>query len=370
MKGYYLFAPVEPQCVGPDSGIERKVRAQHKALNEYLDCELIILPTVEYSGSTKEKIIRRLPFTAAWRKWEYKGEFDDADYLYIRQVYHDDAFVRYLKDIKKANKNIKIIYEVPTYPYDTEKNISLSSLAYEIKERSCRIKAAKYFDRIVTFYGQKEIWGTPCIDLMNGYDFSNVELPQRKTSGVIELISVSITAPWHGYDRLISGIYNYYENGGTDNIVYHLVGNILPEHEKMVREYGIEKHVILHGKLYGEELKNLYNSSFLGVDILAGKRRGSYVSSTLKSREYAAYGLPMLTGAPIDYLPENYKYQLLVEDSNEAIDMQAVLEFYHCIYDGNDCNDVAKEIREYAISRCDMRVAMKPVAEWLLESVK
>ena len=32
MKGYYLFAPVEPACVGPQSGVERKVRAQHQAL--------------------------------------------------------------------------------------------------------------------------------------------------------------------------------------------------------------------------------------------------------------------------------------------------------------------------------------------------
>ena len=101
MKGYYLFAPVEPQNVGPDSGVERKVRAQHKALSLYTDCELVILPPVEYSGSVAEKIVRRMPFTAAWRKWAYKGEFNDADFLYIRQVYHDDSFVRYLRSIKR-----------------------------------------------------------------------------------------------------------------------------------------------------------------------------------------------------------------------------------------------------------------------------
>ena len=37
MKGYYLFAPVEQSNYGPDSGVERKVRSQHKALNEYLN---------------------------------------------------------------------------------------------------------------------------------------------------------------------------------------------------------------------------------------------------------------------------------------------------------------------------------------------
>ena len=37
MKGYYLFAPVEPGVAGPASGVERKVRAQHKALSQYVD---------------------------------------------------------------------------------------------------------------------------------------------------------------------------------------------------------------------------------------------------------------------------------------------------------------------------------------------
>ena len=29
MKGYYLFAPVEKDNYGPDSGVERKVRSQN-----------------------------------------------------------------------------------------------------------------------------------------------------------------------------------------------------------------------------------------------------------------------------------------------------------------------------------------------------
>ena len=37
MKGYYLFAPVEKDNYGPDSGVERKVRSQHKALGRYVD---------------------------------------------------------------------------------------------------------------------------------------------------------------------------------------------------------------------------------------------------------------------------------------------------------------------------------------------
>ena len=107
MKGYYLFAPVEPECLGENSGVERKIRAQHKVLSQYADCELVILPATEYKQTPLEKIVRRLPYTAAWRKWSYNGEFDDADFLYMRQVYHDRSFVKYLKAIKNSmDKNI------------------------------------------------------------------------------------------------------------------------------------------------------------------------------------------------------------------------------------------------------------------------
>ena len=365
MKGYYLFAPVEPGNAGPESGVERKVRAQNKALSKYLNCELVILPAVEYSGSKAEKIIRRLPFTAAWRKWDYKGEYNDADFLYIRQVYHDYAFVRYLHAIKKQNPMVKIIYELPTYPYDSETHISASNVAFVVKERTARRAAAKYIDRIVTFYGQKMIWGVPCIGLINGYDFSSVDLPKRECTDTIHLISVAVTAFWHGYDRFLAGLSNYYELGGKQNIVYHYVGSVMPEHQQYVKEKHLEKHVIFHGKQSGESLKELMKQSLIGIDVLGGHRKNYPISSSLKSREYFAYGIPVITSSPIDFLPKNSPYQFLVPYDDSPLDIEAIVKFYESLYAHNDCNMVANKIRFYAESRCDMSKTMKPVADWL-----
>ena len=176
-----------------------------------------------------EKIVRRLPYTAAWRKWQYNGEFIDAGFLYIRQVYHDASFIRYLKQIKKENPTIQIVYEIPTFPFEQQAAHSLSGLPFVIKEKINQKKIGKYVNRIVTFYGQQDIWGVPCIDLINGYDFSSVELPQREKTDTIHLISVALTAFWHGYDRFLAGLSAYYEHGGTENIVYHYVGSVIPE---------------------------------------------------------------------------------------------------------------------------------------------
>ena len=366
MKGYYLFAPVEPDCFGPDSGVERKVRAQHKALQHHVDCELVIWDPVSYSGTLTEKIIRRLPGTAAWRKWAYHGEFDDADFLYIRQVYHDASFVRYLKAIRQTNPTVKIIYEVPTYPYDTETSVSLANAAFTLKERRNRVRAAKYIDRIVTFYNQDEIWGVPCLKLINGYDFSSVTLPTRTlSSDAVHILSVSATAFWHGYDRFIEGLHQYYANGGTENIVYHLVGNILPEHKKMVEDYQLQDHVIFYGRMSGPALDEIYQKCLLGIDILGGHRKDYPVSSTLKSREYGAWGLPLITSSPVDFMPEDYPYQLLVPYNDSPADIQCVLDFYHSIYDHTPCDIVSQQVREFAKSHCDMNATMKVVSEWI-----
>ena len=45
--------------------------------------------------------------------------------------------------------------------------------------------------------------------------------------------------------------------------------------------------------------------------------------------------------------------------------MEAFVRFYHSVYDGKDCNEVAKDIRAFAEARCDMSMTMKPVVDWL-----
>ena len=367
MKGYYLFAPVEPGCGGPQSGIERKVRAQHEALSRHLDCELVIWEPVKYTQSLSERIGRRLPFAAAWRSWKYRGEFDDADFLYIRQVYHDAAFVRYLKDIRRANPSIRIIYEVPTWPYLAEAKVSLSSLPFALKERINAPRAGALCDRIVTFYNQDTIWGVPCLKLLNGYDFDRVALPHREQTGTIHILSVAANAFWHGYDRFLEGLGRYYQNGGTEDIHYHLVGDILPEYTALVEKYRLQDHVTLYGRRYGEELEALYRLCTLGIDILGGHRKDYPVSSTLKSREYGAWGLPLITSSPVDFMEPDCPWQLLVPYDDSPVDIRAVLTYYHKTYSGKDPDTVAEAIRTFAYGKCHMPITMEPVARWLLE---
>ncbi|MBQ6160873.1 MAG: hypothetical protein IJK24_07995 [Oscillospiraceae bacterium] len=365
MKGYYLFAPMERENTGPASGVERKVRAQHRALCQSLDCELVVLPPVEYTGSIAEKIRRRLPFTAAWRKWKYRGEFNDADFLYIRQVYHDASFVRWLRSLRRQNPAVKIVYEVPTYPYDQQGPRSLSAAPLRIKERINRRRVAKLVDRIVTFYGQDRIWNVLCIPLMNGFDFSLVSLSDRILRPEIHIVSVAQSAFWHGYQYMLEGLRDYYAAGGGENIIYHMVGNILPQYEKIVQQYHLQEHVIFHGRLAGQALFDVYKSCSLGLNVLGEPADGNPKSSSLKSREYGAVGLPIVSALPIDYLPEDYPYLCLLPPVNEPVEISKIIRFYHHIYDNGDPDLVAQTIRDYAKAHCDMTVTMQPVVDWV-----
>ena len=183
------------------------------------------------------------------------------------------------------------------------------------------------------------------------------------------MLSVAANAFWHGYDRFLEGLHRYYENGGTVDLHYHLVGDILPEYTRMVAQYQLQDHVTLHGRLYGEDLAALYRRCSIGIDILGGHRKDYPVSSTLKSREYGAWGLPLITSSPVDFMEQSCPWQLLVPYDDSPVDISAVLDYHQKLYADRDPNAVARAIRAFAREKCHMDTTMAPVARWLLEGL-
>ena len=365
MKGYYLFAPIEPDCQEAYSGVAKKAHGQCAALNQFFATEMVFRPVEQQCFL--QKIYSRLPFLpVSSRNWNYRGEFHDADFLYIRQVQHDYPFIRYLKKIKGDNPMIKIIYEVPTYPYETERHTNWKNVHVTLKDEINKRKLKKYIDRVVTFYGQDRIFDIPTLKLINGFDFSRLALPRQRhlIDDEIHVVEVSTTAFWHGYDRFIDGMHRYYANGGTTNIVFHMVGNVLPELQELVEHYKLNSHVILHGRKAGPELDGIYEQCSLGIDVLGGHRKNYPVSSSLKSREYAAKGLPVITASPVDYLPRDCKWQLVVPYDDTPVDIDRVIDFYHACYT-EEPTRLMNEIRSFAEGHCSMRATMLPVIEYL-----
>ena len=112
-------------------------------------------------------------------------------------------------------------------------------------------------------------------------------------------------------------------------------------------------------------LEELYRLCTIGIDILGGHRKDFPVSSTLKSREYGAWGLPLVTSSPVDFMGNDCPWQHLVPYDDSPVDMDAMLRYYHETY--GDADTVAKAIRDFSYGKCHMPITMEPVVRWLLE---
>lgn len=372
MKGFYLIKVNSKDSDYLNSfGVMKKVLAQVKVLNGHFDTTLDVVNTYrETMQSWWDRIKIRLPFIAIDEAWEYKDIYKDADFIYMRRPNIDRSVVNLFKKIKRNNPKTKIIFEIPTYPYIPEimANGLLKESVFIIKDFVNHNLFRKYVDLITTYSPDTEIWGVKALPLKNGVDFSSISMPVRHTKeNTIEVIEVSCPNYWHGYDRFLAGMDEYYKNGGTRNIVFHMVGDgmAVPQYHKLVKEYHLEDHVIIYGNKSGVELKKIYERSFIGLDGLARHRSGNTTNSSLKSREYAAYGLPFVSSVDIDFADSDWPYVMSVPQDETPIDMSEVIRFYDSIYGGRDCNEVAKEIRDYAESRCDMSVVMQPIIDFI-----
>lgn len=316
-----------------------------------------------YVRSVLDKLYQMLDIKAYVKDKQY-------DACYIRYDFSDLGFVSLLKQLRAICG--KIVLELPTYPYDDEnKKTALSrvKLAVDIYYRK---QLHNYVDYISTFYGGNEtIFGIPTIVIPNGFDFSTMSLVHEELpSDAVHIVAVSSMREWHGYERFLAGMKNYYQQDGKRKIMLHLVGKgrEYPKYESLTEEYHLSPYVVFHGAMHGEMLDAVYEKCAIGIDSLARHRSGIHTLSSLKSREYGAKGIPMINSCKIDILEDDFPYLLRVPADESPIDMEQVLAFYDRLYgEGRSRVQVGKEIRSYIEARSGMRETLRRVVEALNE---
>ena len=233
---------------------------------------------------------------------------------------------------KLKKHGIKCVTEIPTYPYDHE--FKGYPLKYKIPlyiDMMFRRALAAKMEAIVTFSNKGSIFGQRTICISNGIDLDSIPLHNPKKQQDIHLIAVAEIHYWHGFDRLVAGLGEYYKSNPNGRKVYfHVVGweddrgttsNGYLTVEQMARKYGIEKYIINHGKLFGDKLDEVFNQCVFAIGSLGRHRSGITEIKTLKNREYAARGIsfiysendsdfenmPYIIKAPADESPINVK---------------------------------------------------------------
>ncbi len=316
-------------------------------------------------------ICAAIPFTFIFSKYDYEASYDGYDFYYFRFEAADYWFIRFLRKLRKNNPASKILIELPNYP-----NVLWMVMPWcfplLLKDIFARRKYKRYIDRFVVLDPKyNKIYQVPTVTYINGIDVSRIVVRRPKEdNNRIDIIGVATMFPPHGYDRMIESLHTYYSNGGDRDIVFHVVGEgpgpELPKYKEMVEKYKLTDHVEFEGTLFGESLRECYNKCDIALEDLAEYRMGLRISSSLKSREYLSYGLPIITGCDIDVLMgKDFKYVLQFANDDSPINTQSIIDFYDEIY-GKECQQsVIDHIRQFADENCTYRITLKNVFEYI-----
>ena len=357
-------------CVNVDdekSGITRKVLSQYQSLNTCLPATLI-----GYWG--KDAVLvkddeRKIVGAGLWHRriavikmaGQMAGELKQPG-VYIRRMPCNPLVIHMLHNLKREGCT-KIIWEIPTYPYDYEFR-GMRSVIVRVLDRHYRRILKNYVNRIVTFAPEDEIFGIPTIRTGNGIDVDSLR-PRliRKVDGTLRLLGVAVLNNWHGYDRLIRGLAEY---RGSRKVFFHLVGNgpCLQEYQDLARELGVEDRVIFYGARNKAEIEDIYDECDMAVESLGWHRSQVQMGTSIKTREYVAKGMPILASTPMDIFPEGWKYAFYVPIDDSSVDIQGVVDFYDELLKTKTTEELADEIRHIAYEKCDMKKMMQPIVDY------
>lgn len=354
------------------NGISKKIRYQVKALKECgVDvrlCYYDITPNGERRWMINDEVIAdfgRGTTAKVWKRVYYSPIIDYArheniELVYIRSHHNANPFtLRLVKGLKRTGA--KVVMEIPTYPYDQE-YASLSMKFYLLIDCCFRHQLARQLDGIVTFSNAKTIFGGRTIRISNGIDFDAIPMRHKRndTSGELHLIGVAEVHYWHGFDRLVNGLADYYRTNPEYKVYFHIIGPLAGERERdeilpVIRNNRLEPYVILHGPLHGEQLDAQFEQADFAIGSLGRHRSGITYIKTLKNREYAARGFAFMyseTDEDFDNMP--YVWKVPADES--PINIAQLIEFQKSLA------ATPAEIRE-SVRPLSWKVQMQKVVE-------
>ena len=328
--------------VDPNNGISKKISYQVDALKKCkMDVHLCYMDETktkkrlidgkviaDYGKGILSKILKRTDFSAISN---YVKE-NQIDLVYIRSNHNANLFT--INMVKKMKAyGAKVVMEIPTYPYDNE--YRAQGISRQIfQDKIFRNQLAKHLDAIVTFSDYDKIFGQRTIKISNGIDFDSVKMKSdiNDTTKELNLIGVAEIHEWHGFDRVVRGLAEYYSKPQEYIVKFHVVGyffsaEIEEVFKKIITDNQMEEYVILYGKKHGAELDCLFDKCDFGIGSLGRHRVGIQKIKTLKNREYAARGIPFVyseTDSDFDQKP----YVLKVPADESAININHLIDFY------------------------------------------
>ena len=294
------------------------------------------------------------------------------DCVYIRFQFFDLLVLQMLEAFKK--NNTKVVMEIPTYPYEDELKIQgIKGKPKLLCDRLYRDKCASYIDRFCCPLYDKPIFGVENIQIRNGIDTSCISVRNAQVNDEgIRLLAVASMSRWHGFERMIEGLHDYYNKGNTRKVIFNVVGegNELQKYKDLTKQYQLDDVVVFWGRKFGDDLEKAYDESDIGVSSLGMHRLNTEISNPLKTVEYLAKGLPVVCEDGEISISEDSPYRFTVPFDDSNIDINSIVEFYDRLYQGKNVETVIADIRNECEEKCSMDSAMKSVIDFFDSTIE
>lgn len=273
----------------------------------------------------------------------FKEKHENINVLYSRYFFFDLLTINMFKNAKRQGCfNILELHSYPCYFKGRYSKYPLYFLDY-----LCRKNVLKYIDRIAAMTDTVNIWNKETINFENGIDLNNTKPHVRnREKNIMRIIAVSYEWEVHGYDRLLRGLVEYYSTNDIKTEVHVIfVGTVLDSTRVIIQKFGLEKYVTLAGIKSGDELDKIYDECDIGMGCMALHRRANNAVSDLKTREYAAKGIPYIYAG--NQLGEDFefKYAYKMDEGEDALNINEIIQFYNMFKD--DC-DIVENMRTWA----------------------
>lgn len=354
------FYYVTLECLEKSLGVKKKILGQVKAFKSFgFNVSLI--------KTFREGVLSRV------FEMQKSLKIDKNAVYYFRGF--GFLFVFFKRKLRKLKRNGNIlVLEIPTPVITSEKefvkgkdNILLKKIKWFLFNHSFP-SVFEYFDLIVE-YAPEDLKYTRGFEdkfvyISNGIDVESIKLKSKNESNIINFISVANVSNWHGFDRVIRGLYEYYsDNYVAQEVFYHCVGegDDLENLKKLVKYLNLEKYVFFPGAKSGKELDNIFDKSDIAIGSLANHRKGLFYDSALKNREYCARGIPFILASPDPDFPEMFPYVFRVSSDEGAVNIKEIISWYERLIQENP--DYSIEMRKYAEEHLSWEAKLMTVLE-------
>jgi len=295
----------------------------------------------------------------------------DVDFAYIRRIIPlTTSVLRTLRGLKK--QKTQLFYEYPTYPWQEEMRSNpktFGRLNYYLDKWNYR-KLIDIVDFIPAMVScdcfSSQIENEKLIKINNGVCVEKLPVVSPVSHEGLNLLAVGHLQNWHGFDRVIKGLSEFYNSGGTQLVKFLVVGDghELQALRELAQNLGLVNEVVFFGAMTGKELDAIFNLSDIAVASIGNHRKKVFKDSALKSREYCARGIPFILASYDDDFPEEFRYVHRIPADDSPVDIASILVFFNSIKK----DDYSTIMRHYAQRTLTWDKKMLPIIDKILQN--